>query len=537
MPHPLPFGYSDAGRLGAAASPTPRYEYKTFKVASRFEKTDWVRHLGNGIRRTNSRSAIAPITFTPDPNTENRKVRLTMSRQPLRKKTPVRSGGPGPVRSGGPGPGPVRPTMMSPTGFWGLDSLTPATPSPRRQLPAAPQGSALKRTASLPKTPVAALDTFEWDDLGTDLKIPSDSAAFQGLLGHRGRTASSESLPTSAFKLMDDLSPAAVRPGSAVSLEFEAAGFDGRPQTEPPGGTNHDSPMHDQAHFDHTAWGTEDMDESCMVDISVKELPWRRRAGKEPASASEASPQDSHVAVEIEPGAELEPPPRILRTGARRLMPRPPATPKDAGHAATGGQTDDADSESSPSPRPPPGSGKISGRRPPKRDSRISEGRRLLRKLRGKASKLGTSVFGSSPGTDSTSTPSSTPSSTPGSADLHRGAAAIQRGRRGEPCIERMAAIDLGDVSIVMPEGGWYGGYGVPDQLSGRAATESAGSSRSPDLPGPGPEPEPEPEPLDAAQAIALDDILIGVATGAVAHGGPAVSLQRTGSGRRTTML
>ena len=430
------------------------------------------------------------MTFTPDAKTENRKVRLTTSRQPLRKKTPD------PDRSGGPEP--VRPSMMSPTGFWGLDSLTTATPSPRRQLPAAPQGSALKRTSSLPKTPVAALDTFEWDDLGTDLKTPV-SPCF------RGRTASSESLPTSMFKHMDDLSPGAISPGSAVPLEFEAADFHGRPKTEPPIGT---------AHYDHTAWGTEDMDDSMVVDISVKELPWRRRVGKEPALTTASAPASVPVSPDgaVEPDAEPKPPARIqsLRTGARRLMPRPPSTPKGIGHAATGGQTDDADSESSPSPRPPPASGKLSGGRPPKRDSRVNEGRRLLRKLRGK---LGTSVFGASPASpDSPDTVgSSTPGSTPGSAGPHPDTAV----QRGERYFQPKPAIDLDDVVIAVPRG-----VPDPDHAAAGPATEEPCN-----IPGP------EPEPRAGAAAIDLDDILIAVST----DDGPVVSLHRTGSGRKTT--
>lgn len=217
------------------------YKFKTFQVASRYEKADWLRHLqaridlcatgvgagaGAGADADGAVSLGMGESFDQsmadsrhgDAGASGRRTRMAPSRAPLgktlRKTNSARD---------------LRPASAEPAGFWGLDHLADegdggggATPEAARgqrqrarQLPTPGGGIGqssssgrrgtpgwVSRSRSLPKTPA---DAFEWDDFCAP--TPPTAAA----------AASSRKTPTSV-EVSDYGSAWSVAPGVAVKV-------------------------------------------------------------------------------------------------------------------------------------------------------------------------------------------------------------------------------------------------------------------------------------------------------------------------------
>jgi hypothetical protein len=163
------------------------YEFKTFQVASRYEKADWMRHLqsridlcsdpnrtthGNGVQRSSSgRSTgsgrVSPGGSVGDSSRERdaRRTRMAPSRAPLGGNASLRK------TNSARDLGSALAASTEPEGFWGLDHLSsnadaPVTLQPirtiqKQQARARQLPTPISRTRSLPKTPA---DSFEWDD-------------------------------------------------------------------------------------------------------------------------------------------------------------------------------------------------------------------------------------------------------------------------------------------------------------------------------------------------------------------------------------
>lgn len=188
------------------------YEHKTVAVATRFEKDDWLRHLGDGIRKSNTTKVLART----DSDT-SRKTRMAPSRGPLRASR---------HNSGTPTPRNTSNDEEASAGFWGLDSLASAKRSAsvdnlapsssrkkgsKRKLPERPR---LTRSTSLPKTQAA--DDFMWDNLGT-----FDAGGSLGSSIGSTHSLSADSL-TSSFTdlgtLLDPVFPLTQRPSSTPPI-------------------------------------------------------------------------------------------------------------------------------------------------------------------------------------------------------------------------------------------------------------------------------------------------------------------------------
>ena len=230
------------------------YKFKTFQVASRYEKADWLRHLQARIdlcasaASSSSSAAAAAAMAAADGISMNssfrsidssgsagvggsgRRTRMAPSRGPLsntlRKTNSARD---------------LRPASVEPAGFWGLDQLadgegdaaTAATPEQHkglrtkqraRELPtpggsdnytSSTSGSSrsngksgfIARSRSLPKTPV---DAFEWDD-------------FCAAHTATPRASASPRKPPTTVEVSDYGSAWSVAPGVAVKVKNKTA--------------------------------------------------------------------------------------------------------------------------------------------------------------------------------------------------------------------------------------------------------------------------------------------------------------------------
>lgn len=166
-------------------------DFKTIRVGSRFEKADWLKHLKDGICKSHTDAVLGGVQTPTD---VSRKVKMAPSRRPLSRQEnsdSIRYHRDAPTRHAGE---PVRPSPMSPTGFWGLDNLTAGendeAPSDDDFATATTVKSPvnLRRSASLPKSPPERMEMFEWDDFGTG----AGGSNFD-----HGRAASTENIVTS----------------------------------------------------------------------------------------------------------------------------------------------------------------------------------------------------------------------------------------------------------------------------------------------------------------------------------------------------